>query len=205
MASTAFAPRVKASRCSSPWAKRAAFVSASGPACVRCAVNSLPDGVGHRRVIVREVRQPGLQRPLTCGADFATDRVAVVQIERAQQGLQRQALNHQRAQHDRERGQHDQVTEGKAGRERHRRRERDDAAHARPRNDQAAPHGRPQHRTWRMKADASMAPADHGIEGHVPGQPHDDHGHQDGAGDDEVAAALGGLQAPENGAESADR
>ena len=40
----------------------------------------LADGVGHRRVIVREVRQPGLQRPLTCGADFATDRIAVVQI-----------------------------------------------------------------------------------------------------------------------------
>ena len=43
----------------------------------------LPDGVGYRRLIVREARQTRLERPLACRADFASDRIAVAQIEQA--------------------------------------------------------------------------------------------------------------------------
>ena len=49
------------------------------------------------------------QRAFTRRTQFAADRVIVLQIERAQQRLERESLDHQRAEHDGERGQHDQV------------------------------------------------------------------------------------------------
>jgi hypothetical protein len=57
----------------------------------------------------------GLQHALA-RQQFASSRhrVAVVQVQRAQQRLQREALEQQRAEHDRERGQHDQVARRKA-------------------------------------------------------------------------------------------
>ena len=69
----------------------------------------LPDGVRDRRSVVREARQSGPQRAFARRAHFAADRIVVVQVERAQQRLERQSLDHQRAEHHRERGQHDQV------------------------------------------------------------------------------------------------
>ena len=62
----------------------------------------------------------------------------------------------------------------------------DDAAHARPRDHQAAADRRPQHRSRRMKTEAAIAPADDRVERHVPGEPHDDDREQNGARDDEV-------------------
>ena len=88
----------------------------AGLACVALGVDRsevrgefLPDRVGGRRPIVVEAREPGLQRAFARRTHFVADRVVVTQIERAQERPQRQALEHQRAQDDRERGQHDQV------------------------------------------------------------------------------------------------
>ena len=147
----------------------------------------------------------GTQRAFARRAQFAADRIVVVQIERAQQRLERQPLDHQRAEHDGERRQHDQVAIRKRRRERQRRGQRDDAAHAGPRDDQAAADGRPQHRPRRMKADAAVPPSDDGVEGHVPGEAHDDHRQQHRAGDGEVAAAIRRLPGCRESAESAGR
>ena len=91
--------------------------------------------------------------------------------------LERQPLDHQRAEHDGERGQHDQVAIRKAGGQRQRGGERNNAPHAGPRNDQAAANGGPQHRPRRMKPEPAVPPPDDGVERHVPREAHDDHGH----------------------------
>ena len=98
-----------------------------------------------------------MQRALARRPQFATDRIVVMQIERAQERLERQSLNHQRAEDDGERRQHDQVAIRKRRWERQRRGERDDAPHAGPRNDQAAADGRPQHRPRRMEPERGGA------------------------------------------------
>ncbi len=98
-----------------------------------------------------------------------------MQIERAQERLERQSLDYQRAEDDREHGQHDQVAIRKRRWKRQCRSQRDNAPHAGPRNNQAAPDGRPQHRPWRMKTEPAVSPSEDCIEGHVPGDAHDDH------------------------------
>ncbi len=160
----------------------------------------LPDRLCDRRSVVLEPREPGTQGAFTRRADFVSDRVIVPQVERAQQGPERQSLEHERAEHDRERGQHDQVAKRKTRGQRQCCRQRDDAAHAGPRDDQTAANRRTQHRARRMKTEPAISPSDDGIEGHVPGDPDDDHGHEDGTGDGKVSPAAGGLEArPESG------
>ena len=199
MARTACRAAWRAPRWSSPCdgARGVAGVSVRSVVC-QMRRELLPDGVRDRRFVVRKARESGTQRAFTRRTQFATDRIVVMQIERAQERLERQSLDHQRAEDDRERGQHDQVAIRKRRRERQCRGERDDAAHAGPRNDQAAPDGRPQHRPWRMKPEPAVPPPDDGIEGHVPGEAHDDDGQQDRAGDGEVPPAVRGFQALEN-------
>ena len=109
-----------------------------------------------------------------------------MQIERAQERLEGQSLDRQRAEDYGERCQQDQVAIGKRWWERHGRSKRDDAAHARPRNDQAAADGRPQHRPWWMEAAPAVPPPDDRIEGHVPGEANNDDSEQDRPGGGEV-------------------
>jgi hypothetical protein len=49
-----------------------------------------------------------------------------------------------------------------------------------------------------MEPETTVARPDDGIEGHVPGESHEDDGEEDGASDDEVAGALGRVKALEN-------
>jgi hypothetical protein len=149
----------------------------------------LPDRIGDRRSVVLDPGQPGAQRAFARGADFMADRVIVPQVEPAQERLERESLERERAEHDGRRGQHDQVAKGKPVGQRHRRRQRDDAAHPGPRDDQAATHRGAQHRARRTKAVPAIPPPDHGVEGHVPGEPDHDHGQEDGAGDGKVSPA----------------
>ena len=120
----------------------------------------LPDRVCDRRSIMLEPRKPGTQGAFARGRDFVADRVIVPQVERAQQRPERQSLERERAEHDRERGQHDQVAKRKRRGQRQCCRKRDDAAHAGPRDDQAAANRRPQHRAWRMKTEPAIPPSD---------------------------------------------
>ena len=56
-----------------------------------------------------------------------------------------------------------------------------------------------------LKPIPPVSPSDDGVERHVPGEADDDHRHQDGEGDGEVAAAQRRLDAVEDRAESAGR
>ena len=73
-----------------------------------------------------------LQRPLSPDPDFAPYRIVVMQIERDQKRFERESLNHERAEYDGERGQHNQIAKRKTSRQRKRRRECDNAPHPRP-------------------------------------------------------------------------
>ena len=108
----------------------------------------LPDRLCDRRSVMLELRQPGTQGAFTRSGDFVSDRVIVTQVERAQERPQRESLERERAEHDRERGQHDQVAKRKGRGQRQRGRQRDDAAHAGPRDDQTAANRGTQHRAW---------------------------------------------------------
>ena len=52
----------------------------------------VPDGVGVRRIVVRQAGQARLQRTFARHPAFAADGIVVVQIEGAQQRLERHAL-----------------------------------------------------------------------------------------------------------------
>ena len=51
----------------------------------------LSDRVGDRRVLVGKAREPGTQRAFTRRTHFAADRIVVMQVERAQERLERAA------------------------------------------------------------------------------------------------------------------
>ena len=53
----------------------------------------LPDGLGDRRSVVLEARKPGTQGAFTRRTELPADRVVVLQIERAQERLERQSLD----------------------------------------------------------------------------------------------------------------
>ena len=80
--------------------------------CEMCG-ELLADGVGDRRPIALEARKPGAQRACACRRELAANRVIVLQIECAQQRLERQSLNHQRPDDHGERRQHNQIAERK--------------------------------------------------------------------------------------------
>ncbi len=115
--------------------------------------------VGEGRAASFERGQAGLQGALARGAAFAADGIVVLQLEHPQEGPQRQTLNDQGAQHDRERRRDDQVTVGERRRQRQRRGERHDTAHAGPGDDQAAAHGGTKHQPRRLEAEGAVAPA----------------------------------------------
>jgi hypothetical protein len=50
-----------------------------------------------------------MQRTFARGTQFAADRVVIMQFERAQQRLEREPPDDQRAEHNKERGQHAQI------------------------------------------------------------------------------------------------
>lgn len=54
---------------------------------------------------MREGRDSRAQRALARGSELATNGVIVVELQRMHQRLERQALDHERAEHD---GEHDQ-------------------------------------------------------------------------------------------------
>ena len=114
--------------------------------------------------------------------DLAPHRIAVAKIECAQEGLEGQPLDHQRAEDDSKRRQDDQVAIRKGCRKRQGRSERNDAPHPGPRNNQPAAHGRTQHRPRRMKAEPPVTPPDRRVEGHVPGGTNEDHSGEDRPG-----------------------
>ncbi len=103
----------------------------------------LPHRLGDRRSIVLKLRKPGAQGALTCGTHFTSDRVIVSQVEHAQKRPECKSLEHERAEHDGERGQHDQAPKWKSLGQRHCRGKRNDTAHAGPRDDHAAADRRP--------------------------------------------------------------
>jgi len=70
----------------------------------------LPDCLGNGRVVSFESGQPRTQRAFTCSAHFAAHGIIIMQVERAQERLERQALDHQRADHDAEGGQHNHIS-----------------------------------------------------------------------------------------------
>lgn len=57
-----------------------------------------------------ELCQRDPQRTFARGADFVSDGIIVLQVEREQKRLERQPLEDERAEHHGERGNHDQVT-----------------------------------------------------------------------------------------------
>src|SRR5258707_8976590 len=84
--------------------KKFAVCGARGIACVsiRSFVSQtcrelLPDDVRDRGSVPREARKARTQRAFTRRTQFATDRIIVMQIERAQEGLERQSLERERA------------------------------------------------------------------------------------------------------------
>jgi hypothetical protein len=127
---------------------------------------------------VREAGQPRTPRTVPRGAQFAADRIVVVEIERAQERLERQPLNHQRAEHHRElpsRGSAPdrETAEGSASAA---------ASETMPRMPahemiKPLPTARPQQRPWRVESEPAVPPSDHGIERHVPRDAHNDHRH----------------------------
>ena len=74
----------------------------------------LPDRLSGRRSLVLDPREAGTQGTLTRSGDLLPDGVSVTQIERAQERSKCESLERERAEHDRERGQHDQVAERKS-------------------------------------------------------------------------------------------
>src|SRR5437773_10253619 len=70
----------------------------------------LPYGLRDRRLVMRKPRKPGTQGACPRGTDFVSDRVIVLQVERAQKRPKCKALKRERTEDDRERGQHEQVT-----------------------------------------------------------------------------------------------
>ena len=130
--------RFRAARWISPVAEReAALRSAFVRSSARRAVNSCrtSSAIGDRSSA--KLASPARNARSRAAAQLAADRIIVMQIERTQERLERQSLDRQRAEDDRERGQHDQVAIRKRRRKRHCRGKRDDAAHAGPRNDQS--------------------------------------------------------------------
>ena len=139
---------------------------------------------------MREAPQSGAQGAFACRDHFLADGIIVLQIERSQERLERQSLDHERAEDNRERGQHNEIAIGKSRGKRQGGRDCNNPPHPGPRNNQAASNRRPQHWSRRIETDPAMAPPDDSIEGHVPGEAHDDHRHQHCAGHREISRSI---------------
>ena len=77
----------------------------------RCAVNSCRTASATGDRSCSKLASPARNARSRAALEFAADRIVVMQIERAQERLERQSLDHQRAEHDGERRQHDQVAD----------------------------------------------------------------------------------------------
>ncbi len=69
----------------------------------------LPDRVRDGRFVTREARQRALQRAIARHTQFTPDRIVVLKMEPVKQRLERHPLDHQRAEHDDEGGEDDQI------------------------------------------------------------------------------------------------
>src|SRR5205807_2922685 len=110
-------------------------------------------------------------------------------------GFQSESLDHKRAEHDSERGQHDQIPKRERLWERDCGSKSNNAAHAGPGNDEAASYRGPQHWPRWTKTKSAISPSDDSIKRHVPNQPYDDHGQQHGDGNNEVSRPIRRVQA----------
>src|SRR5262245_17655780 len=57
----------------------------------------LPDGLRDRTLVVREARESRMEGALPRGTELPSDGIVILEIERTQQGLERQPLNRERA------------------------------------------------------------------------------------------------------------
>src|SRR4029078_9376940 len=83
-------------------------------ACVGCFVckTSLelaPHELSDRRSVVFKARKSGTQGSFTRCIYFMTDRIVILQVQRAQQRFERQSLNRQRAEYYSECSQHNEA------------------------------------------------------------------------------------------------
>src|SRR6187549_1626405 len=113
------------------------------PAITRCGFGGrgcevrrelLPDGLRDRTLVVLEARESGLVCALPRSGELPPHGIVILEIEGTQQGLERQALNRERAEDDGEGGEQDEIAEWKSARQCERGGERDDPAHPGPRN-----------------------------------------------------------------------
>ena len=61
-----------------------------------------------------------------------------------------------------------------------------------------APDGQPQQRPWRMEAQPAVPPPDNRVEGHVPGDAHDDHCQQHRARSRDIGSAVCSVKTLQN-------
>jgi hypothetical protein len=130
---------------------------------------------------------------------LAADRIAVVEVERAHEGLQRQPLDDERGQHDAECRDDDQIPVGKRGRamgKRERRREGHDPAHPAPRNENAA--WKQRRRLSRGGASRAHEPFDGGGGQQDPHDSNDDDCYDHCGGDEQVPRTLARRQRSED-------
>src|SRR5213082_1476798 len=121
-------------------------------------------------------------------------------FEAVEQRPQREALDDERPQHHAERGEDDQVPAGEPRRQRERRRERDEATHAAPGDEQAARDRRRRRpRRQRDPEPAVLQPRDRAV-GHHVRDADDDHGREHGAAHEECADKALARQAVQDGA-----
>src|SRR4029079_13033567 len=112
----------------------------------------LPDGLRDRALVMLEARESRLEGALPRRTELPPHRIVILEIEGTQQGLERQALNRERAEDDGGGGEEEESAEWKSARQCERGGERDDPAHPGPRNHESAADRRPQHRTRWVKS-----------------------------------------------------
>ena len=67
----------------------------------------LAHGIRNRRIVIGKSRERCLQRTFACAIELPSHRILVMQVERAQQRLECQPLNHECSEYDSKRREHD--------------------------------------------------------------------------------------------------
>ena len=120
-------------------------------------------------------RERGLHDGDARQGHLTVDRRIPLEIEPAQQRLQAHALQHQRAEDDREGGEHDWITAGKTGRQGNSRDQRHQPTHAAPTDERGAPKRR-RIPPLLLAVKAGEPPYDRDIAQHPDDARHDDDG-----------------------------
>ena len=182
---------------------RGVLLFSPSAAWLRCAVSSWRTASAAGDESPSSVARAASSARLAREVRFPPDRIVVPEAQHTDQRLQRQTLKDERADDHRERRHEDEIPVGKLRavmRQCEGRRQRDDSAHARPGDDQAARERRrllPGPR--RAKTEAAVLPEHDGRVQRHPDDPHHDHRHQDETGDAEVPRPRVGVEARENG------